>query len=137
MTEHAEQCAVMDWVHANTARLPGLALIHSSLNGAHLQGDKRQRVRQVNKHKRAGMLPGVADLFLPVARGGFFGMFIEMKRAKGGKLSENQTWFLSQVCSQGYYDCVAHGAEQAIAQLEWYMGLPPTEIVKHVPRKDD
>lgn len=35
------------------------------------------------KLKAQGVIPGIPDLFLPVARGGFHGLYLELKKARG------------------------------------------------------
>ena len=80
---------------------------------------------RMNYLKAEGLRPGVCDLFLPVARGGFFGCYLEMK-TKTGKLSENQKEFIAAVEKQGYLCCVAYGADEAIEFLERYLQMPPT-----------
>lgn len=71
------------------------------------------------------MVPGVSDLFLPCARGGHFGIFIEMK-VKGGKLREGQADFLRFVHEQGYFDAVCYSFEEAREILEAYLSWPRT-----------
>ncbi len=73
-------------------------------NGAQLAGNKATRARQMNKLKAEGLKPGVSDLFLMVARGGYHGMFIEMKDAGKTKcsVSDNQWAHIEEAREQGY-----------------------------------
>lgn len=121
MSEHDEQVAVIDWCYAMLRTWPELDLIFAIPNGAMLGGGRIGAIR-ANSLKAEGMRPGVCDLFLPVARGGFHGMFIEMK-TETGKLSENQKEFIAAVEEQGYYTAVCFGAESAIEQITYYMQL--------------
>ena len=73
--------------------------------------------------KRQGVKPGVPDLCLPVARGDYHGLYIEMKREDRGDTSDEQKWWIEELSDQGYYAEVCHGCESAIRVLEWYMGL--------------
>ena len=53
--------------------------------------------------------------------GGKGGMFIEMKRAKGGRLSDAQREALADYESLGYAVTVAHGAQEAISAMTDYL----------------
>ena len=128
-SEHEECVALADWVYAHTGQWPELKLFFSTLNGAHLSGGIAQRAAQMNSLKAAGFLPGVSDYLFLCARGGYFGMALEMK-AIGGKLSEGQVVFLELAATAGYYDICAYGADEAIAALEWYLGQPVTKVEK-------
>jgi len=60
----------------------------------HLESAHQQQViewaRMASRSaKGQGMLSGVPDLFLPVPKNGFHGLFIEMKSEKG-RVTENQ-----------------------------------------------
>ena len=121
MSEHAEQVAVIDWCFAMTRIYPGLDLIFAIPNGAMLGGGRIGAIR-ANSLKAEGMRPGVCDLFLPVARGKWHGMFLEMK-TQIGKLSENQEEFIAGVEAQGYFTAVCYGADEAIEQLTFYLQL--------------
>ena len=52
--------------------------------------------------KAEGQLAGVPDLFIPIARGGFHGLWIEMKNGKAGRLSENQKIMHERLQQYGY-----------------------------------
>jgi hypothetical protein len=119
-TEHAEQCEVIRWRDDHVHEHPCLAWLTACPNGQakfskYLQGF----------YKDEGLTSGVADLSLPEPRGKFHGLFIEMKRVKGGKVSDNQQAFIDFVRSRGYSVHVAAGAAEAIAVLENYLALPP------------
>ena len=119
-TEHDEQAAFCEWMLMQHPEV----LFYSHPNGAWLAGNKGQRIGQVNKLKREGMLPGVSDLFIAEPRGEFHGMYLEMKRP-GGEVSENQLWFLDQAEQRGYFTAVAaNGFDDAKSSTEWYLSLP-------------
>ena len=119
MTEHDEQRAVIDWRDLHLRQYPELDLLYSNLNGAMMGGGRIGGIR-ANREKAAGMRPGVSDLFMPVARHGYHGIYIEMKTYKGTP-SENQLEFINAVSEQGYYAIVCYGADEAIEILEWYV----------------
>lgn len=117
MKEHDEQAAVVRWLdfaHPNVLK-------HSIPNGAELAGKTiGQRVARMNKLKAEGLTPGASDLFIAEPRGGFHGMYLEMKSTTG-RLSDNQQWFLSEAEQRHYYTAVAHGAAEAIDTITEYL----------------
>lgn len=80
-----------------------------------------------------GLRKGVPDLFLAVVgRDGWElkepGLFIEMKRTKGGVVSEDQKKMLEILDDEGYITVVAYGATQAIEAINSYIGVRPDEL---------
>nr|DAQ77407.1 MAG TPA: Cytosine specific methyltransferase [Caudoviricetes sp.] len=63
--------------------------------------------------KAAGVKAGVPDMFLPVARGGSHGLYIELKRIKGGRVSAEQLAWMEELTREGYTCAVCHGWEEA------------------------
>ena len=129
-SEHIEQVALMAWARKNESRLPELALLFAIPNGAKLVSRVNQRGQrfsvEANRLIAEGLKPGVPDLFLPVARGGCFGLFIELKR-DGGRASDAQNEWISKLREQGYSAWVAYGSRGAIEIIERYLGHEPTE----------
>lgn len=116
-TEEDEQMTVIDWAEKRTSVYPALKLLHHIPNGG-----KRSK-SEAARFKAMGVKAGVPDLFLPVPRGGYHGLWIEMKRTQDGKVSENQKWWLRALNSLGYSAQVAYGAGQAIKLLTEYLEL--------------
>jgi hypothetical protein len=77
------------------------------------------------KFKRMGVKAGVPDICLPIARQGYHGCYVEVKRQKGGVLSDNQQHWLSELAKEGYYVFVANGADEFIEKIENYLGAIP------------
>ena len=113
-SEDLEQEVVMQWVHMNTGKWPELALLHHIPNGG------ARSSREGAKLKRMGVLAGVADLHLPVARGPWHGLYIEMKHGEG-RLQESQKDFLKLAAEQGVYCIVCYSAEDAIEVIRQYV----------------
>lgn len=71
-----------------------------------------------------GVLSGVSDLFIAEPYGQYHGLFIEMKRSKGGKVSDKQELFMDRAKHRGYKCVVSYGAEQALDHFQEYMQIP-------------
>jgi len=115
--EAQQQAIVVKWARSmaiyQPQKYPFLGLLHASLNGVPLT------VVQRSIAKGQGQLNGVCDLFLPVPRNGFNGLFIEMK-SKKGVLSDDQKEFIKNVKVCGYRAEVCYSANEAIDVLENY-----------------
>jgi hypothetical protein len=114
-TEDDEQIAVLEWAGYNEKRHPELVWLHHIPNGG------SRNIVESKKLQKMGVKPGVSDLFLPSPRGRYCGLYIEMKKIKGGVVTDDQEKFLKFVSSQGYKAVVCRGAEEAIKVLEDYL----------------
>lgn len=72
--------------------------------------------------KTEGQRNGVSDLFLSVSRGGFHGLYVEMK-APEGYTSPEQRAFLKSVGDQGYLGRVCYSCESAMNEIAGYLKL--------------
>lgn len=102
-TEDQEQAAFVAWFRATWPDVRIFAIP----NGG------RRSMKVANTLKATGVLPGVPDLFVPQ-----WDLWIEMKRAKGGKLSPEQKdmiAYLQNVC--GHHVIVGHGFDDARKQV--------------------
>ena len=81
------------------------------------------------KMKAEGVRAGVPDVCLPVARGGYHGLYIEMKDGKK-RPSEAQMWWLAMLENEGYRAEVAHSCDDAQAVILDYLSLPDVEIIE-------
>jgi len=116
--EHAEQVALVTWAKFESGRVPELALLFAIPNG----GKRGKAI--AGKLRAEGVKAGVPDLCLPVARGQYHGMFIELK-AKGGRLAETQRDWLRALSGQNYYACICVGWEEAKKMIETYLRYGP------------
>ena len=107
LPEDIEQRMVFDWAEVMETRYPCLSLMY------HVPNEGKRSKATGAKLRRMGLRPGVSDICLPVARGGFHGLYIELK-AVGGKPTPAQLRFLDGVSREGYFAvlCVGHEAAQ-------------------------
>lgn len=70
-----------------------------------------------------GLRKGVSDFFipLPMPEKGFHGLWIELKRSKGGKTTDEQYEWLERMIKMGYAGYVAHGWVHAAEIVRSYM----------------
>ena len=99
-SEAQHQAYVIKWSQQPSIRRqwPELALLHHIPNG------------------------GTRDLCLPVPRGRYHGLYIEMK-TESGHTTAVQEWWGEHLQAQGYAWRVCHGWQAAVALLEWYLQL--------------
>lgn len=115
-TEDVEQICLFRWAAYNKGRWPELDLMIHIPNGG-----KRSKA-EAARFKEMGVRAGVSDVFLPVARSGCHGLWIEMKRLYSGRPTHDQLEWIEDMIKQGYEATVCHGWEQAVKVIERYMG---------------
>jgi len=123
-TESEEQQALFQWAHYCRNEYPDLDLLYHVPNGG------RRGKAEAGRFKAEGVKAGVPDVCLPVARGGYFGLYIEMKRREGGKLSDTQKHWQNKLKLQGYWAVVCCGWAEAAETLKYYLGMAPTRSVR-------
>lgn len=116
MSEHDEQVALFAWAQWQTPAVPELALLFAIPNGGH------RHKATAAKMKAEGVKAGVLDVFLPVARNGRHGLFVEMKHGYN-KPSNEQLWWLEQLEAQGYKTAVCYSFEAAQGEIMRYLGV--------------
>lgn len=114
-SEGAEQATLFNWARMCERKHPELRLLFHIPNGG-----SRGKV-EAARFKAEGVKAGVPDLFLPVARGDWHGLFIEMKRIKGGRVSEEQKKWLASLNEQGYLAQICRGWEEAAEMIADYL----------------
>ena len=113
--EDAEQMALMEWAERSAGRWPALRLLMHIPNGG-----SRGPV-EAARFKAMGVRAGVPDMFLPAPRGGYCGLWIELKRRKGGRVTPEQLAWLGALRFEGYAAAVCRGWEEAAAALKRYL----------------
>lgn len=117
-TESEEQRAVMDWAELASGKWLELRLLY------HVPNEGRRSMATGGRMRAEGLKSGVPDLCLPVARAGYHGLYIEMKRTQGSKTSQEQKEWLEALAAEGYKTALCRGAEEAIEEMESYLMLP-------------
>lgn len=121
-SEYDHQKAVINWSLVKSGQYPELRLLNGSLNGVRLT------IGQAVKAKSGGMKKGYPDLFLPVPRGLYHGLFIELKPEWRGikkkvrpKPDKDQEWWLKTLSDYGYAAYCCRGADAAITVIQDYL----------------
>lgn len=110
-SEHLEQVTLVAW-YRRTYKNELLVAIPN--------GGKRY-IKTAMAMKQEGVSKGFPDLFLPVPNSQFHGLFIEMKRQRGGTLSKEQKAWLEYLNSAGYQALVCKGFLEAKEVIECYL----------------
>lgn len=104
-------------------RMPEVfALIYHVPNGGH------RHIKVAADLKKQGVRAGIPDLVLPMARGGYFGLYIEFKATppNAAPVSAEQQARLRALNEQGYLAIVCRGHFDAMEQLRAYLRMAPT-----------
>ena len=125
MTRRAEpefqmQAALFAWARlpAVLAKYRGIDLLEGSMNGVKLSA------AQAGKAKAAGMLKGAHDVTLPVARGGFIGLSIELKAGKNMPTDEQKD-YANRLLDEGWKVLfIWDDWTLAKDEIEAYLALP-------------
>ncbi|WP_160688371.1 VRR-NUC domain-containing protein [Clostridium sp. C2-6-12] len=125
MTEAQEQKFLFQWAGVARQKYPELELLFHVPNGG-----KREK-REAASLRKEGVKAGVPDLVLPVARGEYFGLYIELKVGKN-KPKEHQLKWIEDLKFQGYFVKVCYGWIEASEVIENYLEQPKTQVIKSI-----
>ena len=116
--ESAIQISVIEWAETEFYKGNPLSLyIHHSPNGG--TRDKREAAR----FKAMGTQSGYPDLTLDIAKGGYHGMRIELKRSDNDKESDNQVTRIRLLREEGYHAVITKGYDATVKAISDYMKL--------------
>lgn len=116
LSEAQEQTMIFNWAKLK----PELKWLFAIPNGG-----SRHWLEAINL-KRQGVKKGISDMCLPLPKGKYHGLFIELKAGKN-KPSPEQKSFISYVNNNDYLAKVCYGHEEAINLIENYLNLKPNQ----------
>lgn len=122
-SEHAEQCALIKWWSLECKRLG----VPENLLFAIPNGGARSAITGATL-KAEGVRAGAPDLFLAVSGAGKHGLFIEMKRRRGGVVSAPQKEIKAELERFGYSVEVCCGFDEARAAILEYFGYSQKKV---------
>lgn len=105
---------IFAWAGFSVGKYPELALLF------HVPNEGKRTSYSGAALKRQGLKRGVPDMVLPVARGSYHGLYIELKVNKN-RATKEQLWWIEALKQQGYYAVLCHGFEEAIKTIEDYL----------------
>ncbi len=118
-TEDIEQECLLRWTEFVSGAYPELKLLYHVPNGG-----SRNKIEAANL-KKQGVKKGVPDLCLPVPRGSYHGLYIELKAKKNKPTQEQENW-LAALDAQGYKTAVCWGWETASQVITEYLNKGTT-----------
>ena len=116
MSEHDEQVALFQRIKLLANKYPELHLLFAIPNGGH------RHLAVAKKLKAEGVKAGVPDLCLPVPKGQFHGLWIEMK-VKPNRTTQSQRKWLTALHEQGYKTKVCYGQDEAWDCIMEYLDI--------------
>lgn len=116
--EHEEQVALFAWAETAKVHRPLLERLFAVPNFSGRMG--KRTARHGARLKAEGRKPGVPDVWLPVARGGYHGLVIEMKAGRNEPTHEQRHW-LHYLDDAGWLTRVCYSAHEAQHEIELYL----------------
>lgn len=98
---------------------------------AHVPNEGKRSPQMGQKLKRMGMQKGFPDLVVPLPRGNYHGLYIEMKVGNNKTTSEQKEW-LTNLAKNGYAATACWGVDEAINTVNAYIrgGAIPLKLTK-------
>lgn len=113
--EAQEQKALFEWAAWARRKYPALDLLFAIPNGG------TRNLIEAHHLKEQGVKAGVPDICLPVPNAFHTALYIELKRRKGGRVSEEQRGWIGALNRVGCRAVVCMGWEEARKEIENYL----------------
>lgn len=114
-TEAQEQFALFRWAAYEAGRWPELHLLY------HIPNEGKRSVVTGGRMRQEGLKKGVPDICLPVARGRYHALYIELKRTKGSKTSPEQKAWIAALRAEGCRAEICMGWDAAREVITEYL----------------
>jgi hypothetical protein len=105
--ESSEQIALFQWAEFAAGRYPELRLLYHIPNGGSRNAIEAHNLRL------QGVKAGVPDICLPVPKGGYAALYIELKRKSKGRVSDAQRGWIEALKRAGNCALVCKGFDEA------------------------
>lgn len=113
-SESEEQINLFTWAQYRIGAHPELDLMYHIPNGGKRDQSTAKRL------KAEGVKAGVPDVCLPIARGGFHSLYIEMKAGRN-KATESQSKWIKELNANGNLAVVCYGWVDASNVITKYL----------------
>ena len=114
-SEDGHQAAVFCYFQLQRIKYPATKWLYATPNGG------KRDIKSAARLKATGVKSGVPDLFLPIRRGLFSGLWIELKKDHKQKASKEQLIWIDMLRCQGYAALVCVGWIEAKQVIECYL----------------
>jgi len=116
MSEYEHQKRLFEEVEFLKTTYPELNCLYHIPNGEY------RTKATAGKLRAMGVKAGIPDIHLPIARGDYHGLYIELKSLKrGAKTSDNQDGWIEALRNNGYCVGVCRGWREALILILDYM----------------
>lgn len=127
--EEQQHCiALMQWAEKAACTMPELKLLYHIPNGG-----KRTKA-EAGILKAMGVRAGIPDYCLPVARGDWHALYVEMKADKG-KVSDSQDLMSTMLGGQSNLVVFARGVDEAIWAVTSYLDGSLADAIAQTMKK--
>lgn len=118
------QRALITWAKTQIKNYPQLLWLH------HVPSGGKRDSREAQSLQSQGVKAGILDLHLPVARGGYHGLMIEIKRPSNKKpvASPEQVQYMEFLTEQGYATLLSNSFDELKLFITNYLD---GNIVRH------
>ena len=127
-TESEEQQALFRCCKVEMSRYPDLDML------VHTPNEGKRSKSQGAKLKREGLRPGFPDISLCTPKGVYHGLYIELKRRSGSKISEDQKKWIIKLNEKGYAAAFCFGWCEAWEFIHAYLTLWDENSIKTVKK---
>ena len=110
-SEYEEHCVVAAW------------LMRNNIPFYHVPNGGYRKQHEAYKLKAMGVFSGVPDLCILGARKGYHGLYVEVKRRIGGRLSDTQRYWGDLLVREGYCFAEGKGADECIRIISDYFDM--------------
>lgn len=115
LTESQEQQTLFGFCSVELSRYPELEML------AHIPNEGKRTKSTGGRLKKEGLRKGYPDIVLNISRQEYHGLFLELKRKRGSKITKEQKEWIIKLNRQGNAAAFCYGWEQAWGFIYAYL----------------